>query len=452
MTEDDSQKITNKKLEIESQPNFVLQDLPFELVERATNKTTKLLANSGSTQPIDGRHRWHDYKFREPVFLTELQILTSNYSGFAEFEILWRSQDGEKHTAKLRIAGDRVSAAISDLCTEISFRPPQTYFTSPSINVVRLVGVKKEDFGEILKIAGDMASSKSEAISTIDTAVLDAERKIQAGQKSIEERASVQREITQAKGSLSRLKKNIEDINQKRVELIAEQTTASSALEEALTRLKTAQNDERNLTDLKGNLQSEIAASEADLKELKTNIHLFPSEIVSFVNQGSQNIKDYTSFAALPVAIIVIIFVLLIGGAADLSIIVSENPKIDIQTLLLSRIPYVAIATAIIYACYEIAKVFISEMIKINRQRLNLTKISIIAKDISSAAEKGLNNLDDEQLYKLRTEQKMALLREHLTDYLGKDVQEPLPDHLLKPFASMVSSSTVTESTKTEAR
>ena len=56
MTEDDSQKITNKKLEIESQPNFVLQDLPFELVERATNKTTKLLANSGSTQPIDGRH------------------------------------------------------------------------------------------------------------------------------------------------------------------------------------------------------------------------------------------------------------------------------------------------------------------------------------------------------------------------------------------------------------
>ena len=69
MTEDESQKITNKKLEIESQPNFVLQDLPFELVERATNKTTKLLANSGSTQPIDGRHRWHDYKFREPVFL-----------------------------------------------------------------------------------------------------------------------------------------------------------------------------------------------------------------------------------------------------------------------------------------------------------------------------------------------------------------------------------------------
>lgn len=142
-------------------------------------------------------------------------------------------------------------------------------------------------------------------------------------------------------------------------------------------------------------------------------------------------------------------FVLLISGAADLTVIISENPKIDIQTLLLSRIPYVTIASGIIYACYEIAKVFISEMIKINRQRLNLTKISIIAKDVSSAAETGLNNLDEDKIYKLRTEQKMELLRNHLTYYLGKDVQEPLPKTLLNPFPSIFSSPSISDQ-KTE--
>lgn len=449
MNEQDAQKITDKKLEIESQPDFELQDLPFDLLERATNKTTKLLANSGSTQPIGGRHRWYAYKFREPVFLTELQITTSNYSGYAEFEIIWCSVDGQKYTSKSRIVGDLVSIPINNLCSEISFRPPQTYFTSPAINEVRLVGAKKEDLGSILKTIGELSSTKDEAISTIDAAVVAAERKIQAGQKAVEERASVQREITQSKASLARLKKNIDDINQKRLELIAEQTTVSSSLEEALTRLKNAQNDERNLTESKGTLQSEIAAYEIELKKLKTNINIFPSEIVEFVNQCSENIKYYRYFAAIPILIIFIMFVLLISGAADLTVIISENPKIDIQTLLLSRIPYVTIASGIIYACYEIAKVFISEMIKINRQRLNLTKISIIAKDVSSAAETGLNNLDEDKIYKLRTEQKMELLRNHLTYYLGKDVQEPLPKTLLNPFPSIFSSPSISDQ-KTE--
>jgi hypothetical protein len=89
-----------------------------------------------------------------------------------------------------------------------------------------------------------------------------------------------------------------------------------------------------------------------------------------------------------------------------------------------------AISLAIITACYKIARSFISEMIKINNQRLNLTKISIIAKDVSMASEHDLN-LSDEDIYRLRSELKMQLLKDHLKEYLSKGFTVPMPQSLL---------------------
>ena len=76
-------------------------------------------------------------------------------------------------------------------------------------------------------------------------------------------------------------------------------------------------------------------------------------------------------------------------------------------------------------------RAFFNELIKINRQRLNLTKISIIAKDVSASAEQGLD-LTSEQIYRLRTESKMSLLREHLKEYISSDVEQKLPE---RPFS-----------------
>src|SRR5690554_1057353 len=55
-----------------------------------------------------------------------------------------------------------------------------------------------------------------------------------------------------------------------------------------------------------------------------------------------------------------------------------------------------------------------------NEQRLNLTKISIIAKDVSDASEDGLS-MDDAARYEHRTHLKMDLLRSHLKGYLAEE-------------------------------
>ena len=83
--------------------------------------------------------------------------------------------------------------------------------------------------------------------------------------------------------------------------------------------------------------------------------------------------------------------------------------------------PYVIIATGIITASYKLARVFVAEIMRINQQRLNLSKISIIATDASNTSQGGLSDLSDRELYELRTDLKMQLLRDHLKEYLSSD-------------------------------
>jgi len=69
-------------------------------------------------------------------------------------------------------------------------------------------------------------------------------------------------------------------------------------------------------------------------------------------------------------------------------------------------------------------------MVKINHQRLSLTKISIIAKDVAHASEAGLD-LSDEDLFKLRSDLKMQLLRDHMKEYISKDFKIQLPNQII---------------------
>lgn len=113
--------------------------------------------------------------------------------------------------------------------------------------------------------------------------------------------------------------------------------------------------------------------------------------------------------------------------ASELSHLTNLPQGVSIWEVLIARFPYVLVCGALLASSYKLARVFIAEIIRINQQRLNLTKISIIAKDVSGASEDGLS-LDDAARYEHRTHLKMNLLREHLKGYLAEDYQYPKKD------------------------
>ena len=101
--------------------------------------------------------------------------------------------------------------------------------------------------------------------------------------------------------------------------------------------------------------------------------------------------------------------------------------------MLGSRTPFIIVTLGILTVSYKICQSLISEVINIQKRRLSLTKISIVAKDVSDASIIGLD-LDDEEIYELRTKLKMSALKSHLSNDLEKDYDYELPLGLWDKF------------------
>lgn len=431
MTEDENQAIAAEKASIEDATIDVVAELPFSLFEKPNNKTTLLLASSGQNNILDGRSRWYEYKFKDATFVSRVTIQTSGYSGYHEFEFEWRDEAGaERRTLGIPSNKGTLTFNVNDLCKRVAFKPPVAWFARPEIQSISVVGVQREDIRRVLDMLDNLDAHKDTIIEIADGAIARADARIAEAQKLQQERVSIVKDIAVSKSQLSRIKKSIDGLSDKRNELIAQNFAAEESLDSANQRLKSIRAEvEVNRSHLEAN-RAAIVDSEAQLRALRGNINLFPTEIVAFVDQVSKSAKQYFWLAVVPIAIIPIVFITLIMGAADLSTIFTHDPKLNINAVVLSRMPYVAISLAIITACYKIAKAFILEMVKINNQRLNLTKISIIAKDVSQAAEQGLN-LTDEEIFRLRADFKMQLLRDHMKEYISKDFRIQLPNQII---------------------
>lgn len=415
--------------EIESLEPPLISELPFELIERHNNRATRLVANSGQTQPVEGRNVEFRYHFKEPVFLSHIRINVTGYSEYDRFIIETKNVHGETRKFHATPQDGKVYADVDELCKRISFEPPRAWFRQPMLHSVELFGFKDSETKEFITFAVDLDELKSDAINEIKAAQSEAQKVID---RSVEAQAnidSLNSQIGDAKSALAAVQADNKTATNSLNEIIAKTGATAKQLEATEERLANLHGDIKVETQKKEQLQAEIVASEGRLRELEGNINLFPSEISGFVNQAGSNNRLYLHYAIGPLIIICAMFFLLISGAVDLTTVITTNKDVNLAAILVSRAPYVAVASAIIYASYRIAKIFITEVMNINRQRLSLTKVSIIAKDISQAAETGLN-LTMNQVYANRLKVKMALLSDHIRHLINTEPELLFPENL----------------------
>ncbi len=53
--------------------------LPFEYINKPSNRTTRLVANATDQSPLDGQNRWYEFSFKEAVFIQSIVINHRNY-------------------------------------------------------------------------------------------------------------------------------------------------------------------------------------------------------------------------------------------------------------------------------------------------------------------------------------------------------------------------------------
>lgn len=184
-------------------------------------------------------------------------------------------------------------------------------------------------------------------------------------------------------------------------------------------KIEAAESNFHRLTRETQNLQEEISDKQKNLRSLEADINLFPTEISGYVKQGAASVKLYAWLCAVPVLVIVVVTVRLFNNSQQLLNYV-HSQDFSIFEYLVARLPYVAVSAIILAVAYTVLHRLISEIIGINRKRQDLFKISIIATDVSNASQVDLN-LNDHQIYDLRTQTKMELLKEHLRQHIGED-------------------------------
>jgi hypothetical protein len=388
--------------EIESVP--VPHLISVEFFSFKGKKSDELINNTLATNAKPGRSVWFSYDFTTPVYLTGLKLICDGYDSWNEFELEVRHVDGTTHEEKISVNQNEVELKLGKLCNGFRFRPEARMLAKTTIKSVQATGFTLAEFHEF------------------ELAIREFDKRNLEFNERVVRHATLQAEIGEYRAQKSNLESEIGKSRAEAEQLqvsIAEQTILVSKQKELLkdidARLAILKGDQRTT-------QADVAGLEKKRDEIVREIRLFPSEIAGFVREGDRNIRWYIGICLPFVIILSIIVYSMFSSAVDLTQIWKLDEGADVWTIFLTRIPFVLLAVAIIEVCGYIVGRLIFEIVRINRQRLDFSKLSIIAKDVSAASSSGLS-MSDAEIFENETKLKMELLREHMKNYTGSEFE-----------------------------
>jgi hypothetical protein len=410
-------------------PAETFQPVPIEVIE-SKSKLSRLVGNTAEDVFLKAQHRSYTLSFKNRYYVREVVFVVDGASSSREYDVSWASwARGDQIHRTCYPADNALKASVNDIVSEIQIVPPEKLFGSIKIKSIKLTGVGQVEF-----------QAKLERLAAIDAIQA---RLGTASQALKNEYAAHAQKIAAAKKQHDEIAAAIEELNQELSDSGERKESIDSAIAKAEVEAK-ATRDRLQSLELRvaatDNILSEknaavqqasgqIAAQDQTLRELKNNINLFPTEVRGFVDEGGSAVKKYIGLSLIPIALIAAMGVDLLINAKGL--LTSGATGWQLAEAMVLRTPYVVLALSVIGASYKVAMFLFSEIVSIYRQRLNLTKLSILAKDVSDAGGNGLD-LDDEQAYENRTYLKMLILREHLKTYLPETFEYKKREHLEK--------------------
>lgn len=369
------------------------------------NREEILINSNDSTQQLEGKARWFSYAFQRPVYLTKIEVRTDGYSSYDKFEIVVEHVDGTFHEEKVPVSAGSVSLRLGKLSNGFRFKPASKILSEPKLLNVVATGYTEEEFHAFewairefdKKHADQVARETKLAEATEEFAELKAER------------VELEGAVGRSKAELDQLQKSVAASTEKLARLRDQETQLQKSVSDATERLSSVQSE----------VERETTKRDALIREVR----LFPSEIAGFVKEGNRSIKWYLGIGAPFALILGVILLKLFSNAVDLTQLYRTTPDIDIWTIFLTRLPFVLVAIALIEACGYIVGRLVFEIIRINRQRIEFAKLSIIAKDVSTASAASADDLSDDEIFDRETKLKMELLREHMKNFVGTEFE-----------------------------
>ncbi len=320
---------------------------------------------------------------------------------------------GNEIDIKSNYNNGRFTLNVGRFISGFRFKPDMKFniLSNQLITSIVVTGYTLNEFqqleNEIASIARDKTQAQ-ELLKSIDAREQAAAEKISTAETHLNElkqqSTSLDKEIGQATGQLDALKSEISQNAKRRDEL-------NSSVDDINKNLETLRTERRSEEAL-------LAERKSQRAKLIEEIRLFPSEIGGFVQEAKRSIGYYILLSLIPMGIILYVTHYLYSSAVDLTQI-HKSGDINVWNIFLTRIPFVVVSVTILQVCGILLKRFINEIVEINNQRLNLSAISIVAKDVSTASAASLDISPDEK-FEMETRLKMSLLREQMRKYVSE--------------------------------
>lgn len=396
------------------------QNIDLTFFNHRLRKSTQLIGNVSEHNFIKARREWMDFDFVELMYVTTIRVLASGYEQVHELEISYENFLSNVKTEKTaNYDGAGFTFRVNAFVGGFGLKPTERLFKDSKITSIEVDGVEQRHFGDVISLMTKLNAEVASVETHLDQYLTRAVKADQQYSSLTTKIAAISEEI---------------DIKQQELEdVISEADAERSTLDDVKKTVAINESVRRNvdsqvqdltakvaaLKDNSTSLAKEIQDKETTLRNLQSDINLFPTEISGYVTQGATNVRLYAALSLIP-------FFLVIGVTWRLF---SNSEKIlnydgfggrSIIEFLISRMPYVFVSFVILAICYTLLNRLISEVIGINRRRQDLFKISIIATEVSYASQNGLE-ISHEEAYNLRTETKMEMLKEHLRQHIGED-------------------------------
>jgi hypothetical protein len=430
-------EITDSSLqELDETPTAEFDAFPTEFVSKLGGGIARCL--DVHNKPFSVRSGTpYEIFFLEPVYVATVEIEFSKPVFGARVELSVHDSLSNRNVRK-KFEQDSPSSTIifkvNCATSGIAVYLPPTFIElfgrrTLDVNHIKILGFSPQDFETLTDSLTRIQGLREAAIEELSREKSD----LQSRQDKVQQRES---SVTQAeenkKVELAELEADLEDTKDATTEATAKLVTLKDDIARAETRkqavadqVSAAEGTVRSIAGevSKGKEQLRVLAietSEAErrLRELTNNVNLFSEEFSSFSVHGASQARTFIHLSIVPLAIITGLTAQLLLGAVDLSVKYVREPNLDLMTVFVTRLPYLTVCGSILAVCYAALQFLFQRISVIYAERLDFSKIGILAKDVASASANGLL-LTDEQLYEARTYLKIEMLKSYLGGNIG---------------------------------
>lgn len=427
-------EINKIRVGLQEDKDLELVKFDVNLLENQYGKYTSLLNNISNDFSYEFINKSYRFNFKKPVFVDNIRFIALDGIDLKGLEVTFIDYHKNEKTPSSFSKGNN-SLIANEILYGFTLYVPKRLRDKIKLSRIEILGFELEYLNEVSNKYSNLEEIKTNLNFLLNNLIKkdnEIDEKIKIYENAVNE---LKEQIDSKRNILEELNTNINDLenniltnlNDQKDKLEKENQNIKTRNEDLLIKNTSLENNIKQLNQTSNNLNIKISEQKSELQKLTEDTNLFATELTEYIKQGNEDIRLYTYLSVIPWILISIVTAIIFFGSSELTMIYSlvkdgTLDKVDLNTIFWSRIPFVIIVISILFVCYEISKIFIKNIIHIQKQKRIFMKIGIVAKDVADQSILGLDVSETEK-FELRTKLKMDLLKSHLSNEIGENYE-----------------------------